>query len=164
MMNPDSFKRLLSVAILGFLPGQLDAKAQDNQIGQNVRTFCSQYDLGQYHFWECDSTITYAEPANARIFYCKGVHLVVTRAGKVHDISAKAQCALLFDTHPDSRGFTLLDMTEDGLPVLPRSRMDLYPDGVAWVAARNLREIQYCSQFIAGEAGIQNRCVAATFK
>ena len=110
MMNPDSFKRLLSVAILGFLPGQLDAKAQDNQFGQNVRTFCSQYDLGQYHFWECDSTITYAEPANARIFYCKGVHLVVTRAGKVHDISAKAQCALLFDTHPDSRGFTLLDM------------------------------------------------------
>lgn len=160
-MDPSSIKRLLSVAILGFLPGQ-DANAQDNQFGQDVRTFCSQYDVGQFYFWECDSTITYVEPT--QIFSCKGIHLVITVAGKVHNIAAKAECALLFDTHSERRGFTLLDMTKDGLPELPRSRKDLYPDGVAWVAARNLREIQYCSQFIAGEAGIQNRCVAATFK
>lgn len=163
-MDPSSFKRLLCVAILSFLPGQLDANAQDNQFGQDVRTFCSQYDLGQFYFWECDSTITYVEPANARIFSCKGIHLVVTAAGEVHDISVKAECGLLFDTHSESRSFTLLDMTKDGLPELPRSRKDLYPDGVAWIASRNMREVQFCSQFIAGPAGTQNRCVAATFK
>jgi hypothetical protein len=164
MMNPNSFERLLSVAVLGFLLGQPKANAQDNQFGQDARTFCSQNELGQFHIWECDSTISYIDSANSQIFYCKGVHLVVTAAGKVHTVSVRAECALTFAPYSESGSFTLLDLTKDGLPEIPRTKKDLYPDGVAWVAARNLREIQFCSQFTAGQAGIQNRCIAATFK
>jgi hypothetical protein len=164
MTNSNSFERLLSVAVLGFLIGQPNANAQDNQFGQDVRTFCSQHEFGQFHFWECDSTVSYIDPADSQIFYCKGFHLVVTAAGKVHTASVRAECTLTFAPYSESDNFTLLDLTKDGVPEIPRTKKDLYPDGVAWIAARNLREIQFCSQFTAGQAGIQNRCIAATFK
>ena len=164
MMEWSSLERLLSVAALGIFLGQPNASAQDNQFGQDVRTFCLQYDLGQFYFWECDSIISYIDSTASQIFYCKGVHLVITTEGRVHDVSLTAECALTFDPHSKSGSYTLLDMTKDRLPEISRSSKNLYPDGVAWVAARDRREIQYCSQFIAGDAGVQNRCISATFK
>src|SRR5262245_6883446 len=164
MVDCKFFVRLLSGAVFGFLLGQPSARAEDYQFGQDVRTFCSQYDVGQYYFWECDSTISYIDSANSQVFYCKGAHLAVTSAGEVYKVSVSAQCTLTFDPHSKSGNFTLLDMTRDRLPEFPRTKKDLYPDGVAWVATRERREVQFCSQFIAGKAGVQNRCVAATFK
>jgi hypothetical protein len=156
--------KLLSGAAFGILLGQPSAGAEGYQFGQDVRTFCSQYDLGQYHLWECDSSISYIDSANSQVFYCKGIHLVVTIAGKVNEVSLSAECTLTFDPHPETGSFTLLDMTKDRLPEISRSKGDLYPDGVAWVATRDLRDVQYCSRFTAGQAGVQSRCTAATFK
>jgi hypothetical protein len=120
--------------------------------------------LGDYYFWECDSTISYIDSASSQVFYCTGIHLVVTTADKIHEVSAKAECALTFEPPPQSGGITFLDMTKDRLPEIPRTKKNLYPEGVAWIATRDLHDIRYCSQFIAGQAGVQNRCIAATFK
>lgn len=60
-MHGPSLARLLSIAALSSLPGQPGASAQDNQFAHDVRTLCSQYDLGQYSFWVCDSTISYID-------------------------------------------------------------------------------------------------------
>ena len=156
--------RLLSGAVLGILLWQSSACAGEDQIGQDVHTFCSRSALGQYYFWQCSSTVSFIDTARAQVFYCKGVHLVVTAADKVDKVSASAECTPKFDPHAESGNFTLLDMTKDGLPEVWYSTKDLYPDGVAWVATRDLRDVRYCSRFIAGQAGVQTRCIAATFR
>jgi hypothetical protein len=71
MVDCKFFVKLLSGAAFGFLLGQPSARAEGYQIGQDVRTFRSQYDLGQYHLWECDSSISYIDAANSQVFYCE---------------------------------------------------------------------------------------------
>jgi hypothetical protein len=111
-------------------------------------------------FWECDSTIAYFDATMSKLYYCKGDHIVVTSDQKVQQVSLRADCKSTFQTLPDGGRRTMLDVTKDQLPLFEKH--SLRPDAVAWVANAQSPEIAYCSKFLAGVAGTQNRCVKAT--
>ena len=128
-----------------------------------VRTICSKRPLGRSIFWECSSTVAYLDAATSEVYYCNGDHLVITEDAAVRSISLKAECKPEFQPFPGGGTQALLDLTQDQSPALPTSKR-LYPEGVAWVASTQSRAIQYCSKFLAGIAGMQDKCVAATFQ
>lgn len=162
MLDRGSILGLLLSLTAFAAPLQSNARAGSNQIGNDVRTYCSQYELGEFHFWQCDSTVALIDATTSKVFYCHGVHLIVTTEDRIHQTSVRAECALTFQPYSRNGDFTLLDMTKNQLPNISKSQ--LYPDGVAWIATIGMTEIQFCSQFLAGQIGIQNRCVSATFK
>src|SRR5262245_40316522 len=131
MVDRDSILRLMLAAATVASLFQSGASAEDNQIGNDVRTYCSQYELGEFHFWECDSSVSLIDATTSKVFYCNGIHLVVTTENRIHNVTARAECALTFQPHSQSTNFALLDMTKDQLPNISRSKKDLYPDGVA---------------------------------
>jgi hypothetical protein len=140
------------------------AWAKTLQFGDEVRTFCSRSEQGLYMFSECLSTIVYLDGATSDVYYCNGEHIVVTKGSAVQSVDIRAECVLSFKPFSKNGSYTLLDVTRGQLPTFPASKTNLYPDGIAWVASSESRDIQFCSQFLAGLAGIQSRCVAATFR
>lgn len=139
------------------------AIAQDHQFTEEVRTICSRSQQGLFQFSECISTIAYIQPSTSEVYYCNGSHIVVTKGAKVEQATANATCTLSFRPFSDPGNYTLLDLTRGQIPSVPASKSNLFPDGIGWIARTDKREIQFCSQFLAGLAGTQARCVAATF-
>jgi hypothetical protein len=164
MNHRPNLRVVLFLALSGVASDAGYAVAQNHQFTEEVRTTCSHSQQGLLQFWECVSTIAYLEASTSEVYYCNGSHIVVTTRATVQRASADATCTLSFRPFPDSGNYTLLDLTKGQLPSLPASKSNLYPDGIGWIARTDKREIQFCSQFVAGLAGTQARCAAATFR
>jgi hypothetical protein len=134
------------------------------QLAKGVSSICSQSHQGTLLYSECYSTIAYMDPRTSEVFYCNGDHQVVTRGTGVQRFSVNAKCVLTFRPFNRAGEYVLLDVTKERLPTTTASEANLFPEGIAWVLSNTTRDLQYCSSFTAGLAGIQSRCVTATFK
>ena len=142
----------------------LIASANSLERGAGVRTTCSQSKQGLLLFSECSSTIAYLDSQTSEVYYCNGTHRVVTKGRSVHERLLTAECTLTFRPFQAQGDYVLLDVTKNQLTPFAGSNANLYPDGITWVVGRGPRDLQYCSRFLAGFAGTQSKCVAATFK
>jgi len=101
------FYLMFSVCVAG-APGGADA----NEIGEDVRTICSQSQQGLYLFSECLSSIAYLDARTSEVYYCNGDHLVVTKGTVVERVTLNAECVLSFRPFRGAGNYTLLDITK----------------------------------------------------
>ena len=134
------------------------------QLARGVSVNCSQSHQGTLLYSECYSTIAYMDPKSSEVFYCHGDHQVVTHGAIVERFVAKAECVLAFRPFDLAGEYVLLDVTKGLLPNTSASEANLFPDAVAWTISTTTRDLQYCSSFTAGLAGLQRRCASATFR
>jgi hypothetical protein len=161
-MNLRKNVRIAAAAFLLLLgTGQHGATAQS--VLNEVRTTCSQYALGQFLFSECESEIAYLDPQSSQVYHCHGRHQVVSHETAIHHLMLDAVCKAAFQPFAAKGAYRFNDVTASQTLPLTKKNVSMRPDLVVWVADKSRGGLDYCSKFVAGAAGSQNRCVGAVF-